>query len=153
MAFASFLLALAIFFGIRPSTHSRTISISKDSSDEFESSKALPLLGLVSGGMSGIFTVGAGLVVVPVLVTFFRMSQTKAQGIALALVVPGAVVALGSYAHAGYVNWHIGIPLALGGMLSISWGVGLAHKLPPNRLRMLFCCVLALTAIAMLCFR
>ena len=44
--------------------------------------------------MSGIFTVGGGLVVVPALVTFFGMPQTRAQGMALALVVPGTLIAL-----------------------------------------------------------
>jgi len=40
--------------------------------------------------------------------------------------------------------------LSLGGVLSVSWGVLLAHKLPAARLRQLFCLVLLGTAAAML---
>jgi uncharacterized membrane protein YfcA len=112
--------------------------------------KTLPLLGMVSGGMSGIFTVGGGLVVVPALVTFFGMAQTRAQGMALALVVPGALIALCTYSQAGHVSWATGIPLALGGMISVSWGVALAHRFSPIRLRILFCAVLLATALMML---
>ena len=156
IAFACFLLALAAFFASQPLSRapsSYAESTGGKPAPDFESSRALPLLGMISGAMSGIFTVGAGLVVVPALVSFFRMTQTKAQGIALALVVPGALVALFAYARAGHVDWNIGVPLALGGMLSISWGVALAHRLPPRRLRTAFCIALAATALMMLLAR
>jgi hypothetical protein len=100
--------------------------------------------------MSGIFTVGGGLVVVPALVSLFGMPQTRAQGMALALVVPGALIALFAYSQGGNVSWAVGLPMALGGVLSVSWGVLLAHKLPAARLRQLFCLVLLGTAAAML---
>ncbi len=100
--------------------------------------------------MSGIFTVGGGLVVVPALVTLFGFTQTQAQGIALALVVPGALAALASYAQAGNVDWATGLPLALGGILSVSWGVALAHRLPVSFLRLAFCLVLLGVALTML---
>ncbi|CAJ0995953.1 hypothetical protein SODG_004021 [Sodalis praecaptivus] len=100
------------------------------------SARFLPLLGIASGFMSGIFTVGGGLVVVPALVSLFGFSQTQAQGIALALVVPGALAALFSYAQ--------------GGIVSVSWGVALAHKLLVMWLKFAFCLVLIGVAIAML---
>ena len=40
--------------------------------------------------------------------------------------------------------------LALGGLLSISWGVRLAHALPERSLRMAFCVFLALCAVLLL---
>ena len=45
--------------------------------------------------------------------------------------------------HAGAAR----IPLALGGLLSISWGVKLAHALPERVLRGLFCGFLVLCAL------
>ncbi len=110
----------------------------------------MPLVGLLSGAMSGLFTVGGGMVAVPVLVSLFGMRQTRAQGVALALAIPGSVVALFSYAQAGYVNWQVGLPLALGGLLSVSWGVALAHRMPAAWLRLLFCAVLIGTAALLL---
>lgn len=111
----------------------------------------LSLLGLVSGVFSGLFTVGGGLIVAPALLKFFNTHrQTTAQGLALAAVTPGAVVALSVYAAASHVDWWAGIPMAMGGLMSMSWGVGLAHKLPEKLLRLLFSGLLFLTALSLL---
>ena len=152
IGFALFLLGLALYFGwhvvrrVRAVDGDPGVALAGRSA----SPRVLPLLGLVSGVMSGLFTIGGGLVVVPALVTMFGMTQTRAQGTALALVVPGALVALYAYAGAGHVSWAIGIPLALGGIVSVSWGVTLAHQFSPARLRVLFCAVLVGTAMMML---
>ena len=65
---------------------------------------------------------------------------------ALALVIPGSAIALATYAAAGNVDWGLGVPLAIGGTLSVSVGVALAHRLPERRLRLGFCGLLAVTA-------
>ena len=41
----------------------------------------------------------------------------------------------------------MGVPLAVGGLLSISWGVRLAHSLPERLLRSLFCVFLLICAL------
>ncbi|MFJ2990237.1 sulfite exporter TauE/SafE family protein [Collimonas sp. NPDC087041] len=106
----------------------------------------LPVVGVIGGAISGFFGVGGGVVAPPALVAFFGMTQTAAQGMALALVSPGAVIALGTFAFAGHVDWHIGIPLAIGGIFSVSAGVALAHHLPERKLRLSFSTALILLA-------
>ncbi|KAF3997933.1 sulfite exporter TauE/SafE family protein [Glaciimonas immobilis] len=106
----------------------------------------LPVVGVIGGAVSGFFGVGGGVVAPPALVAFFGMTQTAAQGMALALVSPGAVVALCTFAYAGHVNWQIGLPLAIGGILSVSSGVALAHRLPERRLRLCFSSALIVLA-------
>jgi uncharacterized protein len=111
----------------------------------------LAMLGAVSGLFSGLFTVGGGLLVAPMLIKYFGIQrQATAQGLALATVTPGAVVALYAYGSAGKVDWATGIPLALGGLISISWGVALAHTLPEKYLRWLFCALILATAFSLL---
>jgi len=149
-AFAVFLVVLALYFGLPKKTRAADAGHDSPPPAQPMPRAALPLLGIASGGMSGIFTVGGGLVVVPALVSLFGMQQTRAQGMALALVVPGALVALVAYAQGGNVSWATGLPMALGGVLSVSWGVALAHRLPAARLRALFCLVLLGTAAGML---
>jgi uncharacterized membrane protein YfcA len=144
VAFGLFMIAIGGYFSLqlrnRPDAKARRPL----------SSRFLPVLGVLSGTMSGVFSVGGVLVVVPALVTLFGMAQTQAQGMAMALVIPGAVVALATYALAGHVDWSVGIPLALGGVLSVSWGVALAHRVAPRSLRIMFCLVLFGTAAATL---
>jgi uncharacterized membrane protein YfcA len=153
LAFAAFLIVLALWFALRLKTETRAALAAAPQEAKTVSLRLLPLIGIASGGMSGIFTVGGGLVVVPALVTLFGMPQTRAQGMALALVVPGALVALGTYAHAGHVDWHTGIALAAGGIVSVSRGVALAHRFRPRDLRLMFCAVLLATAAMTLASR
>lgn len=58
----------------------------------------------------------------------FGHRQAAAQGLALALVVPGSLIALSAYASAGQVSWSLGLPMALGGLSTISWGVACADE-------------------------
>ena len=142
VAFAWFLIALTIFllFELRPGKV-------KAKSTLLLHQRWLSLVGLISGICSGLFTVGGGLVVAPAVIHFFGIKrQTTAQGLALATVVPGAVVALLIYSAAGKVDWLTGIPMAAGSLISLSWGVGLAHYLPETHLRILFCLLLCGTA-------
>lgn len=149
LGFALFLIALALYFGWHIAAGANRAPAAQPHHHPMPAA-ALPVLGLASGLMSGLFTVGGGLVVVPVLVTRLGMSQTRAQGMALALVVPGALIALATYGAAGHVDWRVGLPLAVGGIVSVSWGVRLAHRLNQRHLRTLFCAVLLGTALSML---
>ena len=149
-AFAVFLIVLAGYFASQLKDTAGAAHEADPVAPHAMPAAALPLMGIASGAMSGIFTVGGGLVVVPALVTFFGMAQTRAQGMALALVVPGSLIALATYAQAGHVDWGTGVPLAIGGIASVSWGVALAHRFSALRLRLAFCAVLLGTALVML---
>ena len=103
-------------------------------------------LGIVGGIVSGLFGVGGALIVPPALTAFFGIRQVEGRGLGLALVAPGSVIALVAYAGAGQVDWRLGIPLAVGGVVAISDGVAFAHSLPERRLRFAFCGLLVLIA-------
>ncbi len=112
----------------------------------------LGVLGAASGAMGGLFGVGGAVVATPVLTSLFGTTQVVAQGLSLALALPSTGVTLVTYALHQQVNWNIALPLAAGGLLSISWGVKIAHAMPERLLRGLFCAFLALCAV-MLAFK
>ncbi|MDW2780018.1 sulfite exporter TauE/SafE family protein, partial [Pseudomonas sp. BEA3.1] len=60
---------------------------------------------------------------------------------------PSTLVTLVTYGVHHSVDWGVGIPLAVGGLLSISWGVKLAHALPEKVLRAMFCVFLVVCAV------
>ena len=105
------------------------------------------VVGLIGGVFSGLFGVGGAFVAPPLLTAFFGLRQLEAQGLALALVSPSALLALLAYAGAGRVDWLVGLPLALGGIAAISAGVAFASRLPERRMRLAFCGLLLLTAV------
>jgi uncharacterized protein len=141
LAFAGFLLTLAAIIAYR-AWH----GLSRQPDRE-----PLPwgwsvLLGIVGGIVSGLFGVGGALIVPPALTALFGVRQVEGQGLGLALVAPSSVIALAAYAGAGQVNWRLGIPLAVGGVVAIWADVALAHSLPERRLRFAFCGLLVLIA-------
>lgn len=144
VCFALFLIALSCYFlwGSRAATSVAAPGAPRTPWNE----RYLPGVGLVGGLFAGLFGVGSGIVAAPLLVRGFGKRQAVAQGIALALVVPGALVALGTFAQARQVDWQVGSLLAVGGTATVSWGVAWAHRLPEARLRRLFALMLLLTA-------
>ncbi|CAE6923959.1 putative membrane transporter protein [Pseudomonas marincola] len=98
----------------------------------------LAALGGGAGLLGGLFGVGGAVLATPVLTSIFGTTQVIAQGLSLALAAPSTGVTLVTYALHDHVDWTLGLPLAIGGLLSISWGVKLAHALPEQVLRGLF---------------
>lgn len=109
---------------------------------------AIPI-GAAGGVISGLFGVGGAVFAVPLFTLFFGFTQAQAQGMGLAMVAPGTLITITTYALARDVDWSVGIPLAIGGFFSVPVGVGLAHRLPDRTLRLLFCGLLFVSGAAL----
>jgi len=92
-------------------------------------------IGLVAGLLSGLFGVGGGTVIVPLLVLLLRFDQRLAAGTSLAAIVPTATVGVISYALHDSVAWIPGIILALGAVIGAQIGTWLLPRLPITALR------------------
>jgi len=110
------------------------------------SQRLLPTVGIAAGSSMGLLGVGGGLVATPLLMGLFGQRQALAQSLSMALVTPCAVVALATYSYADCVDWSMGLPLAFGGLVTVSAGVAAAHKLPERQMRILFALMLIGTA-------
>jgi len=85
--------------------------------------------------MSGLFGVGGGTIIVPLLVVLLRFDQRLAAGTSLAAIVPTAAVGVVSYAVSGSVAWIPAIILAAGAVVGAQIGTWLLARLPQNALR------------------
>jgi hypothetical protein len=95
------------------------------------------------GVMGGMFGVGGGVMLVPLLVLLFHFEQHVAQGTSLvALVPPTGLLAYIGYAAGHYVNHRIGFLLMPGVFLGAMLGSQIAHKLSPRRMRRVFAVML-----------
>lgn len=106
----------------------------------------MPIVGVLGGTSMGLLGMGGGLVATPMLTTVFKHTQTTAQALSLALVAPSSVMALSTYANSHRVNWELGLPLAFGGLFTVSAGVAIAHYLPEKALRRSFAAVMIIAA-------
>ena len=109
-----------------------------------------PLVGIPGGACMGLLGVGGGLLATPIFTQVFGQRQTVAQSLSLVLVTPCSAVALLTYGRAHQVDWSIGLPMAIGGLLTVSAGVAVAHRLPERSMRLAFAWMILATALWML---
>ena len=112
---------------------------------------AFMLLGIVAGIVSGMLGLGSGAVVVPALVLILSFPQKSAQGTALALMVPMALLGAFRYWKDPQIEVSMAVVLLLvvGAMPGVLVGTGLARWLPSHVLRKMFAIFLAIIAVKM----
>ncbi len=88
-------------------------------------------IGLLAGVLSGLFGIGGGIVIVPLLVLTVGLTTTQAAGTSLAvLLLPvGALGAL-EYWRGGFVDLRFAAVLAIGLLLGAYLGARLGISLP-----------------------
>jgi uncharacterized membrane protein YfcA len=114
---------------------------------------AFTLLGIFAGVISGLLGLGSGVIVVPtlVLVPIFAFEQKSAQGTALALMVPMAL--LGAYRY--WRNPEIDVSLSvvalitLGALPGVLVGTHLVGQISGSILRKVFAVFLMFVAVKM----
>jgi uncharacterized membrane protein YfcA len=106
------------------------------------------LSGLVAGLLSGVFGIGGGVVLVPMLALLLGLGQHDAQGMTLAiLLLPVGLGAVIEYHRAGQVRWGLVAPLVAGFLGGVWLGSEAATTIPERPLRLGF--VLFLVTIAL----
>lgn len=72
-------------------------------------------IGSIAGVLAGLFGIGGGIVIVPMLVFFLKFTPSKAIGTSLAsMLLPVAILAVWRYSKAGDVDFKAAAAIALG---------------------------------------
>ena len=106
-------------------------------------------IGLLAGILSGLFGVGGGTVIVPLLVLFLHFNQRLGAGTSLAAIVPTAAVGVVSYAIHGSVAWIPALILAAGSVVGAQIGTRLLPKISQTTLRWFFVGFLAIVIVSL----
>ncbi|GAA3214875.1 sulfite exporter TauE/SafE family protein [Microbacterium terregens] len=106
-------------------------------------------IGLLAGLLSGLFGVGGGTVIVPLLVLILAYNQRLAAGTSLAAIVPTASVGVISYALNDSVAWIPGLLLAAGAVVGAQIGTWLLPRVPLAVLRWSFIGFLAVVVVSL----
>ena len=114
--------------------------------------KTLKLLatGTAAGAFSGLFGVGGGTVIVPLLVLWLGYGEREATGTSMTAIV--VIAAAATAVQAGYGNVHVaegvlvGVP-AVGGVLLGTW---VQQRLATEWICFIFSALLVLVAIELL---
>jgi len=109
------------------------------------------LLGLSAGILSGFMGVGGGILLIPALVYFFKLTQHQAQGTTLAVLVPPiGLLAAWKYYTSGNVKLSIAAFICLGFFLGGWVGAVIADKIPDLLLKRCFGTILLFFAVRMI---
>ncbi|MFZ9669298.1 MAG: sulfite exporter TauE/SafE family protein [Solirubrobacterales bacterium] len=112
----------------------------------------LVLLGTAAGAFSGLFGVGGGTVIVPMLIAFLGYSERLATGTSLAAIVLIALFAVITFAFYGNVEWGTGLLLSIPAVGGVLVGTTLQQRVSERLISLVFAVVLVGVAIQMFFF-
>jgi uncharacterized membrane protein YfcA len=110
----------------------------------------LAAIGTAAGAFSGLFGVGGGTVIVPLLILWLAYGEREATGTSLLAIA--LIAAVAGAVQGGYGNVDldkavlIGVP-AVGGVVAGTW---LQQRTPARMISLLFAALLVASAVALL---
>ncbi len=104
------------------------------------------LLGFVAGSLGALVGVGGGIIMIPVM-TMWGLTQKRAQGSSLFVILAVVPLTIILYALLGNVDFGFAIPLTVGGILGSVAGSSLALRFSNRLLARLFGAFLILVAL------
>ena len=106
------------------------------------------LIGVGAGVLAGLFGIGGGVVIVPALLYFARMTPLVATGTSLgALLLPVGALGAWEYYRNGNLDVRASLLLAVGLFLGAFFGAKFAQTLTPIQLKRAFAVFLVLVAV------
>jgi len=100
----------------------------------------LAITGISAGILSGLFGVGGGIILVPMLIWVMGMSQAEAQGTSIAaiMLLPMGILAVWQYHKQGHVDFKTAAVIAAFFLIGSYAGARIAVQMHMDILRKLF---------------
>jgi hypothetical protein len=133
----------------RPETQRETIRGRPTIAAEMRRTLQATAIGLAAGFAGGLFGIGGGLVMVPVLVLWFAMGQHRAHGTSAAVIVAAASAGLIPFAMDGEVDWTTAGWILCGSLIGAFAGATLVSRVSSLWLARAFFTVTVVAAIRM----
>jgi hypothetical protein len=111
----------------------------------------LAAIGTAAGAFSGLFGVGGGTIIVPLLILWFGYGERLATGTSLAAII--LIALLAAAAQGGlYGNVHLGTGLLLSvpAVLGVIAGTALQQRIPQRAVSYLFAVLLVCLAVELI---
>ncbi len=128
-------------------------NIEQVKSDKNSSKKILKmqaLTGIVAGFINGLFGGGGGMVLIPMLTRFLKLTQKEAHATAILIILPLSVLSALTYILFGKLNISIGFPVMIGVVGGGVVGTFLLKKLSTKIVTIIFYIFMATAGIKML---
>lgn len=107
-------------------------------------------IGLLAGIVSGLFSTGGGMILVPAFIYLLKMEDSKSRGTSIFCILPMVITSSFFYYKGHYIDWKIAILCAIGGTIGGYIGAKLLKKLPEKILKIAFTIFLIYASYKML---
>lgn len=96
------------------------------------------IIGLLAGIVSGLFSTGGGMILVPAFIYLLDVDATKARGTSIFCILPMVVTSSFFYYKGNFIDWKIAFLCAIGGAIGGYVGAKLLKKLPEKVMKIAF---------------
>jgi uncharacterized membrane protein YfcA len=106
----------------------------------------LVVIATVGGAFSGLFGIGGGTVIVPLLIFWFGYGEREATGTSLLAII--VIASLAAIAQGTYGNVHIeeGILIGIPAVAGVIAGTALQQRIPERAVAAIFAVLLVVSA-------
>ena len=108
------------------------------------------VIGIIAGLISGFFSTGGGLILVPAFIYFIKLDEKKARATSIACIFPMVIASSIFYAKNKFIDWTLGILCAIGGIVGGFIGTKFLNKVPDKILKISFLIFLIYMEIKMI---
>lgn len=108
------------------------------------------IIGILAGIISGLFSTGGGMILVPAFIHLLKLEDAKARGTSVCCILPMVITSSFFYYKGNYIDWKISILCAIGGTIGGYFGAKLLKKLPDKVLKIAFTIFLIYVSFKML---
>ena len=96
------------------------------------------IIGIFAGIISGLFSTGGGMILVPALIYLLKFQDAKARGTTIFCILPMVVTSSIFYYKNDYIDWKIALLCSIGGAIGGYIGAKMLKKVPTKYLKIVF---------------
>ena len=108
------------------------------------------IIGLLAGAVSGLFSTGGGMILVPAFIYLLEVDDTKARGTSVFCILPMVITSSFFYYKGNFIDWKVAFLCAIGGAVGGYIGAKLLKKLPKKVMKIAFTVFLIYVSFKML---
>ncbi len=108
------------------------------------------IIGICAGFITGFFSTGGGMLILPALIYFDSMDEKKARATTIFSILPMVVTAGIFYYKDRYFNISLGLKCAIGGIIGGIIGTRLMKKFSNKFLKIIFILFLVYAGITLI---
>ena len=75
------------------------------------------IIGILAGIVSGLFSTGGGMILVPAFIYLLKLDATKARGTSVFCILPMVIASSFFYYKGNFIDWKIAFFCAVGGAI------------------------------------